>query len=118
MAQFKIDENLPVEVALLFKEAGYDAMTAAEQSLEGCVDPLIAQVCRDEQRAIVTLDLDFADIRTYPPASYFGIIVLRLHNQAKPFVLDVIRQLIPLLEREALLGKLWVVNEQTLRIRG
>jgi predicted nuclease of predicted toxin-antitoxin system len=28
---FKVDENLPVEVAELLKQAGYDAVTVSEQ---------------------------------------------------------------------------------------
>lgn len=42
-----------------------------------------ADVCKAEERAIVTLDLDFADIRAYPPDSYSGLIVLRLDRQGK-----------------------------------
>ena len=33
--KFKIDENLPVEVAELLREAGHDAATAIEQQLGG-----------------------------------------------------------------------------------
>lgn len=33
--KFKIDENLPREVAELFRKAGYDAMTVHEQKLVG-----------------------------------------------------------------------------------
>jgi len=52
----------------------------------------------------VTLDLDFADIRTYPPEDYPGLIVLRLGWQDKPHVLDVFRKLLKAIGREPLEG--------------
>ncbi|MDF5725367.1 MAG: DUF5615 family PIN-like protein [Rhizonema sp. PD37] len=65
--KFKIDENLPVELADLLQSAGYDAMTVNQQKLSGEKDPIILEICQQEGRVLVTLDLDFADIRTYPP---------------------------------------------------
>jgi len=56
----------------LLREAGHDAATVIEQHLGGQHDPDIAAVCRKEARAVVTLDTDFADIRTYPPEQYAG----------------------------------------------
>jgi len=118
MAKFKIDENLPVEVAEMLKAAGHDAMTIFDQSMVGDLDPKVASVCKAEGRALVTLDLDFSDIRTYPPAEFRGIIVLRPRNQAKPTVLALVNQLIALLETdEPLAGHLWIVQETGLRIR-
>jgi predicted nuclease of predicted toxin-antitoxin system len=38
-----------------------------EQGLAGVADPAVAAVRQVEKRAIVTLDLDFSDIRRYPP---------------------------------------------------
>jgi len=72
MVKFKIDENLPTEVAALLADAGYDAMTVPEQHLGGHPDPDIVTICQNEGRAIVTLDLDFADIRLYPPKHCAG----------------------------------------------
>jgi hypothetical protein len=60
---------------------------------------------------VVTLDLDFADIRTYPPADYAGIIVLRLALLDKFHALSVLQRLLPILEREPLAGKLWIVDD-------
>jgi len=51
-------------------------MTIHDQQLVGEPDPRIAAVCLAEQRALVTLDLDFSDIRTYPPGEFGGIVVL------------------------------------------
>ena len=118
MARFKIDENLPIEVAEVLKAAGHDAMTIFDQSMVGNLDPKVASVCKAEGRVLVTLDLDFSDIRTYPPAEFPGIIVLRPRNQAKPTVLALVNQLIALLETgEPLAGHLWIVQETGLRIR-
>ena len=80
--QFKTDENLPVEVAEALRDAGFDALTIHDQKMVGDSDPQVASVCQNEKRALVTLDLDFSDIRTYPPDQYPGIIVLRPRNQA------------------------------------
>ena len=114
--KFKVDENLPVEVAELLRRAGYDAATVFDQKLGGEADRTIAAICRLEQRAILTLDLDFADIRTYPPSQYAGLIVLRVKQQDKPFILAIIARIIRLLASEALVGKLWIVDEQRIRM--
>jgi len=116
MLKFKIDENLPAEVATLLSGGGHDAITVPQQGMGGQGDPSIAAACQSENRAIVTLDLDFADIRAYPPADYSGIIVLRLFRQDKIYLLNAIQRLLPLLNVEPLAGKLWIVEDASVRI--
>jgi predicted nuclease of predicted toxin-antitoxin system len=50
--RFKIDENLPVEIAELFRAIGYDAMTVIEQELRGEDDALISEACLQEGRVL------------------------------------------------------------------
>ena len=116
--RLKVDENLPVEMADLLRKNGHDAVTVDDQHLGGRPDPALAQRCQREARALVTLDTDFSDIRAYPPADYAGIIVLRLNRQDKTHVLQVMRRLQPLLQKEAVAGRLWIVDEQGVRVRG
>jgi predicted nuclease of predicted toxin-antitoxin system len=115
--KFKIDENLPVEVALLLKASGFDSITVLEQDLGGQPDFNIAQICQQEDRILVTIDLDFADIRAYPPSEFPGLIVLRLSRQDKFHVLDVCERLISVLDQEQIEQKLWIVEDHRLRIR-
>jgi predicted nuclease of predicted toxin-antitoxin system len=90
--KFKIDENLPIEVAQILGQTGYDASTVYSQNLVGEPDRVIASKCQNEARAIITLDTDFADIRAYPPQEYAGFIVLRLRQQGKPYVIQIIER--------------------------
>jgi len=116
--RFKIDENLPVEVADLLRANMHDAMTIFDQHMIGELDPKVASVCKSEERAIITLDLDFSDIRTYPPSEYPGIIILRPRTQSKPDVLGLVEKLLPQLDgNEKLVGNLWIVQENGIRIR-
>jgi predicted nuclease of predicted toxin-antitoxin system len=118
MLKFKLDEHLPIEAVGVLTTAGHDAVTVPQQRMGGQPDPNIARVCQQEDRAMVTLDLDFADIRVYPPADYRGIIVFRLARLDKRRVLTAFQRLVPLLELEPLIGKLWIVEEGRVRIRG
>jgi len=118
MLKFKIDENLPDEAAELLAGAGHDAVTVGRQGMSGRPDADVAATCRQEARVIVTLDLDFADIRAFPPADYPGVVVLRLARLDKRRVLSVMRRLVPLLVQETLVGKLWIVDEMSVRVRG
>lgn len=116
--KFKVDENLPIEVAQLLREAGHNVFSVYEQGLVGAKDHVLAEVCQSEDRALVTLDTHFADIRTYTPDNYSGLIVLRLARQDKPYVLEIIRRMLKLFSSETLNGKLWIVDEKRVRIRG
>jgi predicted nuclease of predicted toxin-antitoxin system len=116
--RFKIDENLHDDVAALLAGAGHDVQTVYAEGLRGCHDVNLASHCVSEGRAIVTLDLDFADIRVFPPSSGAGVIVLRVRDQSRPHILDVVRRAIELLDREPVAGRLWIVSEAGVRIRG
>jgi len=116
--EFKVDENLPDEVAEILRNAGHDATTVVQQGLCGRTDADIASICRREKRALLTLDTDFADIRTYPPMRYSGLIVFRLVRQDKPHVLTVLARLMEKIPNEPLDRHLWIVEEGRLRIRG
>jgi predicted nuclease of predicted toxin-antitoxin system len=115
---FKIDENLPLEFIDLLRGAGHDAVTVLDQQLGGADDSTVATRCRQEHRVLITLDLDFCDIREYPPEDHHGLIVLRVHRQDKLTLIRVFRQAIGLLASEPLSGRLWIVEESKIRIRG
>lgn len=116
--RFKVDENLPIDVAEIPRANNHDAMTIFDQEMVGQPDLKVASVCRAEERALLTLDLDFSDIRTYPPAAHAGIIILRPSTQSKPDVLAFLGRLLPLLGGgEQLSGNLWIVQENGVRIR-
>lgn len=116
--RFKIDENLPVEFAALFTQAGHDAVTVTSQSMQGEPDPAIADVCVREGRVLITLDLGFADIRAYPPHLYPGIIVLRVKRQDKKHLIRVLERAMPMLKQEPVKRRLWIIEETRIRIRG
>ena len=99
------------------RAAGHDAATVREQQLGGAVDERVAEVVRAEERIFVTLDLDFADLRVYPPALFAGLLVLRLRRQGPDDLVDLLRELLPILERESVRGELWIVSAQGIRRR-
>lgn len=115
--RFKLDENLPVELADMFRAAGHDAATALDQNLGGAGDSDLASVCMRERRAIVTLDTDFADIRTYPPDAYPGLVVLRPSAQSREHLLRIGARLLNVLPDETLAGQLWIVEDSRVRVR-
>ena len=116
--KFKVDENLPVEAAEILHSANYDVLTIFDQGMKGEKDENIADVCLTEGRILVTLDIDFADIYTYPPEKYPGFIVFRLHYQDKQHILSTLQSIIPYLEKEPIEHRLWIVEETRIRIRG
>ena len=115
--RFKADENLPLEVSELFRQAGHDLHTVLDEALGGQPDSRIADACLIEKRCLITLDLDFADIRTFPPAGYQGLIVLRPSTQHVSAIIRLAQQVMALLESEPLTGRLWIVEENHIRIR-
>jgi predicted nuclease of predicted toxin-antitoxin system len=116
--KFKIDENLPIECAEILRESGFEADTVYDEGLNGNPDSIIFNVCTQERMVLITLDLDFSDIRTYPPNTHFGIIIFRLNNQSKLKIIQKLKRVIHIMGIELLEGCIWIVDEQRIRIRG
>ena len=115
--RFKIDENLHAEVAETLRVSGHDAVTVYDEGLRGRPHSDIAEAARREDRALVTLDLDFGNIREYPPENYQGLIVLRVVDQSRRHVLRVMECVIAALDCAPLEGHLWIVSEGGIRVR-
>lgn len=115
--QFKLDENLPDDLIAVLAQHGHNAMTAEAQGLAGKSDDVIADVVQAERRCLVTLDLDFANIRQYVPELYSGIIVLRTRLQSRDRILKIFKPVLDLLATENPVGKLWIVEDAGIRVR-
>ena len=115
--KFKLDENLGPSSARIFAEFGHDAKTVVEERLGGTNDRTIIGACIEEQRCLVSLDLDFADVLRFPPETAPGIAVLRPpHPASLPLLLALIRDLLNALKREPIAGRLWIVEPGRIRI--
>lgn len=115
--RFKLDENLPRDAEALLRNAGHDVQTVLEERLGGNPDPGILDACRGESRVLVTFDLDFSDIRLYPPASHNGVWVLRPRTQSIDNTLVLLKGALVALETESVHGRLWIIEPGQVRIR-
>jgi predicted nuclease of predicted toxin-antitoxin system len=115
--KLKIDENLPSECAEILCAGGFEAGTVADERLTGADDSAIAVRTRAEGRVLITLDLDFANIRAYPPAEYAVIIILRPKRQDKHAVLALVHRIALVLTNRAPAGELWIVESDRIRFR-
>ncbi len=115
--KFKIDENLPAEAADILRRAGFAADTVGDEELSGRDDAVVASTSRAEGRILMTLDLDFANVRAYPPGEHAGIIVLRMKRQDKTTVLSYFRRVVMALGRRNPNGELWIVDGNRIRFR-
>jgi predicted nuclease of predicted toxin-antitoxin system len=115
--KFKTDENLPVQAAATLRDSGFDAETVWDENLCGFEDDTISERVRSEGRILVTLDLDFANIRAYPPDEHPGIIVLRLKNQDKDAVIACVKRIAHAVSERSPVGELWIVEQDRIRFR-
>jgi predicted nuclease of predicted toxin-antitoxin system len=73
----KLDENLSRHLRQRLSTLGHDVTTAADQELLAQPDTAIAAAARVDGRMLFTLDLEFGDLRKYPPGTHPGIILFR-----------------------------------------
>jgi predicted nuclease of predicted toxin-antitoxin system len=113
--KFKLDENIPRDLATLLRGEGHDVTNVEEEGLAGAEDPPVLKAATTEGRVLMTFDLDFADVRQYPPGAHAGIVVFRLSNQRWQSLEERVRRLLQENGLDKLEQGLAVVDE--LRVR-
>ena len=75
--KIKLDENLSQYLKQSIQQEGIDVETTLDEGLQGRPDLEVGAAARNEGRMLFTLDVEFADLRKYPPGSHPGVILLR-----------------------------------------
>ena len=115
--KFKLDENLPRAAVKLLRASGHDALSVHDQQLVGTPDTQLAAVCRAEGRCLVTLDMGFADLRSFPLVSGWSAVVLRSKGTGRGSITALIKNLLQAIEVVSPGDSLWIVSESGIRIR-
>lgn len=115
--KFKIDENLSESTKRLILERSFDCHSVHDEGISGGPDTTLLDLCRQENRHLLTLDLDFADIVRYPPEEHSGVIVLRLSSQSPSTVNKRLSEVLDTLTGLKLTGHLIVINDHRIRYR-
>ena len=78
--KIKLDENIPVRLASALATLGHDVDTAASEGLKGRPDVDVWNAARNEERFLITEDLDFSDVRQFKPGTHAGLLLVRLRE--------------------------------------
>ena len=115
--KFKLDENFGVRIKKLLRDSGFDADTVTDEKLNGIEDRKLFEICKKEERCLLTLDLDFSDVLVFPPENSPGIVVFRSSQRLSFQLIEfLVIQFIKNLNVSELNGKLWIVEPNRIRI--
>jgi predicted nuclease of predicted toxin-antitoxin system len=113
----KVDEDLPTMVIQILQDKGYEVSGVVEQGMGGWKDPVLWQAIQAEQRFLITADKGFADIRTYPPGTHAGVLLLRPDEDGIRPTLELLEQVLVSFDLTVLSGTVTVVTPRGIRIR-
>lgn len=114
--KIKLDENLSRYLKPALVTEGHQASTAADEGLLGKTDEDVAAAAAGEGMMAFTLDLEFGNLRKYPPGPHAGVVLFRPHSMGPKsvatFVLDFVRRC-----NAELTGAVVVVDPDRVRVR-
>ncbi|MFN0075614.1 MAG: DUF5615 family PIN-like protein [Prosthecobacter sp.] len=116
---FLLDANMPRRCLDVIRRHGHKVEHARDIGMGTSPDADIATHVRAHCLALVTRDLDFADVRVYRPEDYHGLLILRLPDDA------VAEEIAGIMERFfghepwllSLPGRLCILEEARVRFR-
>lgn len=109
-----------MEVARRLRLAGHEAIALRDVLHPRSPDPIVIAKAQDLDCILVSINGDFSDIVSYPPAMYKGIISLQLHNHPEilPQLLDRLTQYLAVHpDPHEYYGRLLLVEVHRIRIR-
>jgi predicted nuclease of predicted toxin-antitoxin system len=115
--KLKLDENLSRHLRPALIALGHDVLTAADENLLSRPDVEVAGSAAREGRMLLTLDVEFADLRKYPPGSHPGIVLFRPVSLGPLSVNRFVERFVRSTDISQLHGCVAVVEPHSVRVR-
>lgn len=119
--RFFADHCVPNYIIQTLLDAGHEVFRLKDHISMDSPDSLVISKAQELNAILVSLDGDFADIITYPPAKYKGIIALQVRNHPEiiPQIVSRLKDfLLSHLDMKYYAGKLLLIEAHRIRIRG
>jgi predicted nuclease of predicted toxin-antitoxin system len=117
---FFADHCVSNTIMQTLREAGHEVVRLREQLLVESPDADVIAKAQQLDAILLSLNGDFAEIVTYPPADYQGIIALQVRNHPEiiPRLMNGLQDYLSShAEREYYRGKLLLVEVHRIRVR-
>lgn len=105
-----VDADLPVSLAQVLRAQGHDVVAVHDLQPPPLPDPAIYRRALEEQRILITRDLDFSNILTFRPNAPAGIIVLRVRALSPPEVAALVHDALTRLSEPQLQGAITIIQ--------
>lgn len=117
---FFADHCISTFIIQRLRDVGYHVLRLQDHIPADSPDSTVIQFVQEQSAILISLNGDFADIITYPPSKYHGIIALQIRNHPE-IIPDVMDRLISYLSKHNEMhfyqGKLFIVEVHRIRIR-
>jgi predicted nuclease of predicted toxin-antitoxin system len=119
--RFFADHCAPNYIIQTLLDAGHEVFRLKDHIPMDSPDSFVISKAQELNAILVSLDGDFADIITYPPAKYKGIIALQVRNHPEiiPQIVSRLKGFLLFhLDMKYYAGKLLLIEAHRIRIRG
>jgi predicted nuclease of predicted toxin-antitoxin system len=118
--RFLADHCISNTIIRTLRDANHEVVRLGDVLPVESADPLVIAKAQEIEAILLTMNGDFADIVTYPPKRFKGIVAIQMRNHAEDVDKLMVR-LVAYLNRqpaaEPYRGKLLVVEAGRIRIR-
>ncbi len=114
--RFLADMGVSMTVVQL-RESGYDAVHLREEGLQRLPDPAIIEKARQEDRTLLTFDLDFSELRAVSSEALPSVLTFRLQQTSPAFVVSRLLEVLAECFLELETGTIVTVEDARFRLR-
>lgn len=115
--RFLIDMPLSPELAAWLVRQGHDAVHALKVGLDRSSDAAILERARNEQRVVVTADLDYPRLLALTQAEGPGLILFRGGNYSEQETVERLKRALEMIPNKELPNSIIVIEKGRIRRR-
>ncbi|MFQ3648110.1 MAG: DUF5615 family PIN-like protein [Anaerolineae bacterium] len=112
-----LDACVPRRYKLLLEAWGHEVVCSSDHIAADATDQAVLELAVVRTAALITVDLDFADIRRFSGVQHFGIVIMRHHIAYESDMDVVLRQALQELTSDDLRNALVIIMRDRYRCR-